>query len=121
LRVAKNQGLIELQDWQLQQEVSWLNPMGNFQFTRVEEARLLWQLIDTLDRLYGGQIKNYHQTAIQLTQTWLDFYARCRMFGDIHNQQRDLAIVRLALTAFTRYLLKYFLEQCFQIEAKDNL
>jgi hypothetical protein len=136
--------------WSLATPISHENQpktaIGNI-FEHSAEFRLIHALIAVLDGIYtlsldksAGQFvprevdlpqfsgnkrspksPNCSKLAIDLANSWLEFYRHCRIFGDVQRQNPHLAIARCGLTAISRRYLQVLLENYLGVNALVEL
>ncbi len=64
---------------------------------------------------------NWTKLAIDLAQSWLEFYRHCHIFGDLQHQNPQLATARCGLTAISRRYLQVLLENYLGISTLIEL
>ncbi|MBW4489407.1 MAG: hypothetical protein KME12_16595 [Trichocoleus desertorum ATA4-8-CV12] len=116
------------------QPIPWLSAAGELRLTHASEQSLVFALIDTADQLLdlitsaaiaqspplGWQAK-VERLVSALAQAFLDFYAACRLWGEV--QQRDPALVqaRLGLVLATQLMLQGILRDFLGLMAPTEL
>jgi hypothetical protein len=122
-----------------------LTTESNYIFEHPAEQRLIQTLMAVLDAIYddnqqlehsqtelteqvGAKGFNGHRKSpswtrltLDLAQSWLEFDRRCQIFGDITQQNPQLAIARCGLTAISRSYLQVLLESYLNVEAAVEL
>lgn len=78
------------------------------------QVALLTQLVDLLDTLYchyqAARSPNWHQAALNLSQSFQYFYSHCRIWGEVKNQNIQLAQARLGLVLIVQSVLRLILQ-----------
>ena len=89
------------------------------------ELDLLLQLIAVLDDLYcpdpTRQPLNWLKIALNLSQTFQVFYSQCRIWGDVKNQNLNLAQARLGLVAIAQSVFRILLVEVLNSFAPSEL
>ncbi|MGL4503309.1 MAG: DALR anticodon-binding domain-containing protein [Planktothrix sp.] len=92
--------------------IPWLNPQGKLQFTQNYEYQLLTQSVNLVDLLFCSAIpQNWQKIAEQFSQHFQNFYRYCQIWGEVKQNQPELAQARLGLVFITQFLLKILLEE----------
>ncbi|HEY9866582.1 MAG TPA: DALR anticodon-binding domain-containing protein [Candidatus Obscuribacterales bacterium] len=102
--------------------IPWLNPQGKLQFTESYEYQLLTQSVNLVDLLLGSTIpQNWQKIAEQFSQHFQQFYRYCQIWGEVKQNQPELAQARLGLVFITQFILKILLEEKLRVMAPLDL
>lgn len=112
LRLGDREKLIkikhELSEWTIVEPIdfSWVDARGIFLLVHPTEKYLLIQLLTVVEQLIDPSKKvNWAKLAQNLSTVFLDFWAECRIFGEVPQKTPDLAQARLRLVALVQYFL----------------
>ncbi len=128
LRLGHQEGLIKLREepfsepsWQIIEPnpIPWLDSGsgGNFQLTHPSERRLLVQLLIVIEEFARSRQENWRQLAYNLSEAMLAFTAECRIWGEVKQQQPQLAQARLGAIALIQWWLQKLLREKLSILA----
>jgi arginyl-tRNA synthetase len=102
--------------------IPWLNPQGKIQFTQSHEYQLLTESVNLVDLLFCSAIpQNWQKIAEQFSQHFQQFYRYCQIWGEVKQNQPELAQARLGLVFISQFLLKILLEEKLGIMAPLDL
>jgi hypothetical protein len=139
LKLARSQKLIDLSEgWQISKFHSSIdfakstqNWLGDHSIHILEvdaERQLIQVLMTILDAIYAPhgrvsdrQLPNWSKLTTLLAESWLEFYRRCRIFGDLQSQNPHLAAARCGLTEISRRYLQLLLENYLGVNAAREL
>ncbi|MFM6209829.1 DALR anticodon-binding domain-containing protein, partial [Planktothrix sp.] len=133
LRLAEREHLITLAKPNLMTESSitmgsisspipWLNHQNQLQFTQSYDYQLLTQLVVIIDALIlFSATSNWLKLAVQLSDSFQQFYRYCRIWGEVKQNTPELAQARLGLVSITQFLLRILLEEKLGIMAPEEL
>ena len=120
LRSACQEGLIVPS--QLARNISWLDERDQLRLTEPREFVLISRLMATLDALARrpdrGKIL---KLAAALADDFQKFYSACRIWGEVKQENLDLACGRLGLVLGTQKLLRFLLEEGLGLVAPEEL
>ncbi|MFM6454221.1 MAG: DALR anticodon-binding domain-containing protein [Planktothrix sp.] len=103
-------------------QISWLNNQNQLQFTQSYDYQLLTQLVVIIDALIlFSDSTNWLKLAVQLSDSFQQFYRYCRIWGEVKQQTPELAQARLGLVSITQFLLRILLEEKLGIMAPEEL
>ena len=112
LRLGDREKLIkikhEFSEWEIVEPIdfSWVDARGIFLLVDPAERYLLIQLLTVVEQLIDPSKKvNWAKLAQNLSTVFLDFWAECRIFGEVPQKTPDLAQARLRLVALVQYFL----------------
>ena len=133
LRLAHTQSLIKLRDFDFKtvscqlvepNPIPWLNndqgvdmATGPLRLIHPAERRLIAQLLDVPDVIGNPGELSCVKLAIALSNTFEQFYSRCRIWGEVKTQAPQLAQARLGLVAVTQGFLRSLLEDQMGVPA----
>ncbi|MEB3181667.1 MAG: DALR anticodon-binding domain-containing protein, partial [Nostocaceae cyanobacterium] len=134
LRLAHREGLITLEpepDNNLFPEriiapnpLPWLDSDGQLCLVHPAENRLIDKLVQVIDDLYCGspqQRVNWEKTALDLSAAFGNFWADCRIWGELKGNCKNLAQARLGLIMVTQSVFRLLLQDCLGVEAALEL
>jgi len=134
LRLAHREGLITLEpepDNSLLPEriiapnpLPWLDSDGQLSLVHPAENRLIDKLVQVIDDLYCGspqQRVNWEKAALDLSEAFGNFWADCRIWGEVKLNCENLAQARLGLIMVTQSVLRLLLQDCLGVEAALEL
>jgi hypothetical protein len=132
LRLGHQQGIIKLSNptqrhsWCVIEPnpILWLNAAEQLHLIHPAERRLITQLLGVLDELSsssqasrggfpcpsGDYTANFVKLGYSLSDAMLNFYSRCRIFGEVQTQTPHLAQVRLGLVKITQSFVWHILQ-----------
>ena len=118
LRLGEREKLIKikhqyLSSWAIVEPFppAWLDAKDNFLLVHPTEKRLLIQLLIVVEKLIThSQKSDWAKLAHNLSEVFLDFWADCRIYGEVKLENPELAKARLGLVA----LVQHFLAQILQ-------
>lgn len=120
LRSACQEGLIV--PYQLARDISWLDEQDQLRLKERRELVLISRLMATLDALdrrpERGKIL---KLAAALADDFQKFYSACRIWGEVKQENLDLARARLGLVLGTHKLLRCLLEEGLGLVAPEEL
>ncbi len=103
-------------------QISWLNNQNQLQFTQSYDYQLLTQLVVIIDALIlFSDSTNWLKLAVQLSDSFQQFYRYCRIWGEVKQNTPELAQARLGLVSITQFLLRILLEEKLGIMAPEEL
>lgn len=90
--------------------ITWIDEGGVFWLTNPTEKRLLIELLTVVDNLTSNlENPTWVRLAQSLSSVFLDFWANCRIYGEVKQKTPDLAQARLGLVALVQYFLSEIL------------
>ena len=102
--------------------ISWSDAKGNFLLVHPTEKLLLVKLLTVVEELIiNSQKSNWAKLAHSLSEVWLNFWADCRIWGEVKTEKPELAIARLGLVALVQYFLHRLLKDKLSISPLTNL
>ncbi|MDJ0635380.1 MAG: DALR anticodon-binding domain-containing protein [Xenococcaceae cyanobacterium MO_188.B29] len=112
LRLGHQEKLIKIKyeysEWAIVEPItlSWVNTQGVFLLVDPTERCLLIQLLTVVEQLIDPSKKvNWTRLAHNLSTVFLDFWAECRIYGEVKQKTPDLAQARLGLVALVQHFL----------------
>lgn len=119
LRLGAREKLVQLREGDFQY-LTWHLAKPHLDWTlnsyEPREYELLFSLLTTIDVLAQDE-ENWFKQGMKLSQAFLNFEAKCRIFGSIKQQNPPQAIFRLTMVALVQYCLQNLLEQKMGIKA----
>ncbi len=92
--------------------IPWCDQGGNLRLVHIAERQLISQLLTTLDaRCNCGRQPQWDKLANRLSQAFQDFYAQCRIWGEVKRDTPELAQARLGLILITQSILRFMLQE----------
>ncbi len=116
LRLGEQQGLISLHSktladlswpWKDPNPIPWLTDTHQLRLQDRTALVLLSQIIITVDRFVNHASESWNKLATQLSESVLNFERYCRIFGELAQNNPQLAQARLGLIAVSQHLLKW--------------
>ena len=130
LRLGQEEGLIQLKNLDFSQRswqwleptpIPWLSESGNFLLIQPPETNLIAQFLFIVDALDSSKEIDWPKLATLSSNTWLNFYGHCPIWGEIKEKKRQIAQARLGLIALTQYFLQILLEERIRVIAMKEL
>lgn len=124
LRLAHREGIIVLEELDVAttpsygklitpQPIPWLNTNHQLRLVHSAERNLIYHFFGVLDALYcpGGNENPFSgaKVANTICESFEQFYAQCRIWGEVKRDSVELAQARLGLVAIAQALLKLLL------------
>ncbi len=107
---------------QISPPISWLTVNGKLQFIERCEYQLLTQFVNIVDVLFSSSSSpDWPKLAEQLSQNFQEFYRQCRIWGEVKQNNPELAQARLGLVLITQFLLQILLAEKLGIMAPLEL
>ena len=110
--------------WEIVQPIkfTWVDDRDTFWFKDPTEKRLLIQLLIVVEALITNSQKvNWVKLAGNLSESFLDFWAECRIYGEVKQKTPKLAQARLGLVALTQYFLYRILRDKLDVSPLTKL
>jgi arginyl-tRNA synthetase len=102
--------------------IPWLTKPQKLQFTQSYEYQLITQFVNIVDILgCSSSYRNWLKLAIQFSQDFQQFYRYCQIWGEVKQNNPELAQARLGLVLITQLLLQILLEEKLGIMAPLSL
>lgn len=112
LRLGQQEKLIQIKqsytEWAIikPNTIAWIDTQEKFWSIEPTEKYLLSQLLIVVENLSDDSDRvNWVKLAQNLSNVFLDFWADCRIYGEVARKTTDLAVVRLGLVALVQYFL----------------
>lgn len=134
LRLADQEGLVRLatssaetgrNPWAIAypDPIPWMQDSQILWLTHPSERRLITQLLITFEILcpQPPSVLQVLRSADEIAQTFQQFYADCRIFGEVNTHTPELAQARLGLVGITRLVLHRLLGDGLNIVAPIEL
>ena len=117
LRLGHQEKLIKIKHkyyvWEIVEPITftWVDTKGVFLLEHPREKYLLIHLLIVVDELITNSQKvNWFKLAHNLSEAFLDFWAECRIYGEVKQKTPELAQARLGLVALVQYFLYWVLQ-----------
>lgn len=92
--------------------IPWCDQAGNLRLVHQAEYQLISQLLKTLDASCSCSPQpQWDKLANRLSQAFQDFYAQCRIWGEVKRETPELAQARLGLILITQSILRFILQE----------
>ena len=95
--------------------IPWLNLEQKLYLSHPSERALIAQLLALLDDLDchfpSPKVVDWHKAGANLSQAFQSFYSHCRIWGEVKNQNLQLAQARLGLVLISQSVLRLLLQE----------
>ena len=95
--------------------IPWLNLEQKLYLSHPTERALIAQLLALLDDLNcyfpSPKVVDWHKAGANLSQAFQSFYSHCRIWGEVKNQNLQLAQARLGLVLISQSVLRLLLQE----------
>ena len=95
--------------------IPWLNLEQKLYLSHPTERALIAQLLALLDDLNcyfpSPKVVDWHKAGANLSQAFQSFYSHCRIWGEVKNQNLQLAQARLGLVLISQLVLRLLLQE----------
>ena len=128
LRLGHQEKLIKIKYkysvWEIVKPIkfAWVDAQGIFWLKHPMEKRLLIKLLMVVEELITSSHKiKWAKLAHNLSEAFLDFWAECRIYGEIKQKTPKLAQARLGLVALVQYFLYRILRDKLHVSPRTKL
>ena len=128
LRLGHQEKLIKIKHeylgWEIIEPlaIDWLDDRGHCLLVHPTEKHLLIQLLMVVDELMTNSQKvSWQKLAHNLSKVFLEFWADCRIYGEVQQKTPALAQARLGLVALVQYFLAKILRDKLVISPMTEL
>ena len=128
LRLGHQEKLIKIKYnysvWEIVKPIkfAWVDTKDIFWFKHPTEKSLLIQLLIVVEELITNSQKvNWVKLAGNLSEAFLDFWAECRIYGEVNQKTPKLAQARLGLVALVQYFLYRILRDKLDVSPLTKL
>lgn len=104
--------------------IPWLQDKQELRLVHPAERGLMSELIKAVDSLncsFVDKTVNWEKTALGLSQSFENFWSNCRIWGELKNNNRELAQARIGLIMVSRLVFEQLLKEKFGLIAPQEL